>query len=253
MLTVLLLSFPLLADDLSLLSEQTLQSQATDFDLPPPPPTSGQPLRLWSTHYVLHEGAEVPPAEGVALVGVGEGAFPAEAPLHLSERDWCFAALEGSARLERLDGSVLTVNYAGVGALVVDCGPPLGNARWRGQGTVRFGLARGTYGDGTGGHVLAPFRTIATDPTVIPTGSVVYVPSARGVGFVFEGESYTHDGYFFAADVGGAIRGEHIDTYTGVSGSPFPHVGDAPSARFDAVVLAEGHVLEAVFRAAHRP
>ena len=33
-----------------------------------------------------------------------EAPFPAAAPIHLSQRDFCFAALEGSAWVSRLDG-----------------------------------------------------------------------------------------------------------------------------------------------------
>jgi len=223
---------------------------AAAFDLPPPD-AAGAPVQLWSTHYILHEAQEVSVQDGLPLLDVGEGAFPPEAPVHLTERDWCYAALEGSARISRLDGTVVTVNYAGVGALAVDCGPPLGNARWRSQGTVRFGHAVGPYGDGVSGYALVPFRTLATDPSVIPTGSVVYIPSAVGVRFTHAGQAFTHDGYFFAADVGGAIKGPHIDTFTGTQPSPFPHVGDKPAATFEAHVLSGGSALEAVLGALH--
>ena len=219
----------------------------------PAPTLSAPPLRLWSTHYVLHRGAEVAADQGPALLGVGEQPFPAEAPIHLSERDWCYAALEGSAAITRLDGSVLTVNYAGTGPVAVDCGPPLGNARWRTQGTVRFAAAVGPYGDGVQGYALVPFRTVAVDPARIPIGSLLFIPDAVGVPFTHEGEDYTHDGYFFAADVGGAIRGAHIDTFTGTQGSPFPHVGDRPQATFDAYLIGGPSDIRAALEAAHQP
>ena len=226
---------------------------AAAFALPAPALGDAGPLRLWSTHYVLHLGAEVPAAQGHALLGVGEQPFPAGSPIHLSAHDWCYAALEGSAAISRLDGSVLTVNYAGTGPVAVDCGPPLGNARGRTQGTVRFGEAVGTYGDGVQGYALVPFRTVAVDPGVIPIGSVLFIPDAVGVPFTSEGRELVHDGYFFAADVGGAIRGAHIDTFTGTQGSPFPHVGDRPQANFDAYIVAGAADIQAALEAAHRP
>ena len=221
-----------------------------DFSLPEPDTNGLASLNLWSTQYCVHEATER--AEGVVIRDASEVPFPHGSPIHLSERDFCFAALEGSAWVSRLDGSRVTINYAGVGELSVDCGPVLGSPRWRTQGTVRFGMAHGPYGDGAAGYILVPYRTLAVDTAVIPHGSVVYIPAARGVTFEHEGTAYTHDGYFFAADVGGAIRGHHIDTFTaGRCEGPFPHVTNTPEQTIPAVVLPAGPVTEAL-EAAHR-
>ncbi|MEL6346986.1 MAG: 3D domain-containing protein [Myxococcota bacterium] len=223
------------------------------FLLPPPTQEGSESILLWSTHYVLHLADEVAAADGLALRGIDDRPFPPDAPVNLTVKDWCYAALEGSAQIKRLDGELLTVNYAGTGDLVVDCGPPLGNARWRTQGTVRFGQANGPYGDGVAGYRLVPYRTLATDPAVIPTGSVVYIPQARGVAFELDGQQRIHDGYFFAADVGGAIKGLHIDTFTGTEMSPpFPHIGNQPDSRFVAFVLENTGPIEQGLSAAHR-
>lgn len=51
------------------------------------------------------------------------------------------------------------------------------------------------------GNVAKPFYTIATDPKVIPTGSLVVI---EGYPYVFE-----------AQDIGGAVVGSDIDVYVG--------------------------------------
>ena len=68
-------------------------------------------------------------------------------------------------------------------------------------------------GCGVRNHPLMPFRTIAVDPAVIPLESVVFVPELRGRAFTYQGTDYVHDGYLFAGDRGGAIRGRHIDVF----------------------------------------
>ena len=101
---------------------------------------------------------------------------------------------------------------------------------WRNQrGEVTFPLAGGGWSNG-GGRRYVPLRdvtfaagaslplrfyqSIAVDPQVIPLGSRVYVPA------------YRHDGYggwFVAQDIGGAIKGRHIDVYR----SPPAGAGDS--------------------------
>ncbi len=58
-----------------------------------------------------------------------------------------------------------------------------------------------------------PMRTLAVDPRVVPKGSVVFIPETVGLTLP-DGEM--HDGLWYASDVGGAIKGDRIDLYTGV-------------------------------------
>ena len=60
---------------------------------------------------------------------------------------------------------------------------------------------------------LMPFRTIAVDPNVIPLESVIFVPELRGRHFKLNEREFIHDGYLFAGDRGGAIKGKHIDVF----------------------------------------
>jgi len=71
-------------------------------------------------------------------------------------------------------------------------------------------------GDDVRGHAPIPYRTIAVDRSLIPIGSVVFIPSARGSTLHLpDGSVAYHDGFFIAGDTGGRIRGAHIDVFCG--------------------------------------
>lgn len=235
-----------------------LRARASTFDLPPPMRTEGEVTDLWSTHYHLWSSTEEPAggADVYAVLDPDDVPFPAEAPIHLTGRDWCFMALEGSGRVQRLDGTVVTLNYAAQSDVAVPCERWLG-ARWRSQGRVRFGLAHGPYGDGVQDWQLVPYRTLAVDcdEQTIPFGAAVFVPAAVGDAFEHEGVAYTHDGWFFAADTGGAITDQHLDTYTGTTEvADLDHVRSDPNAqRFDAQLVPADDPVAELLRDLHRP
>ncbi|MCR9203129.1 MAG: 3D domain-containing protein, partial [Halobacteriovoraceae bacterium] len=53
-----------------------------------------------------------------------------------------------------------------------------------------------------------------------------------------DGSETVHDGYFFAGDTGGAIKGTHIDVYIGVAKkNPFSWVKSNSSGTFKAKVV----------------
>jgi 3D (Asp-Asp-Asp) domain-containing protein len=59
---------------------------------------------------------------------------------------------------------------------------------------------------------LQPMRTVATDPKVFPRHSVLFIKQTVGLKMP---DGSTHDGYWYASDVGGAIKGSRIDLFTG--------------------------------------
>jgi 3D (Asp-Asp-Asp) domain-containing protein len=59
---------------------------------------------------------------------------------------------------------------------------------------------------------VVPMRTLAVDPKVVPRGTVVFIKET--VGLPLPG-GRTHDGLWYASDVGGAIKGDRIDLFTG--------------------------------------
>jgi len=65
--------------------------------------------------------------------------------------------------------------------------------------------------DSLGCKVVA-MRTVAVDRNVIPRRTVLFIKETVGLPMPDGG---VHDGYWYASDVGGAIKGEKIDLFTG--------------------------------------
>ena len=59
---------------------------------------------------------------------------------------------------------------------------------------------------------VVPMRTIAVDKNVIPRRTVVFINETVGLKMP---DGRDHDGYWYATDIGGAIKGQRIDLYTG--------------------------------------
>jgi 3D (Asp-Asp-Asp) domain-containing protein len=237
----------------SCLAGPAIGASQEDFSLPPPPDTQGAGLDLWATNYYVHSAREL--ASGMPLRDKRGNALTGG----LSPRDWCLGAIEGTIQV--ISGSTRkTLNYAGTGRTVeVDCAAVLKidpkRKPWiRSVGKSVFAPAKGPFGDGVAGFVLVPFRTVAVDPARIPFGTALYVPSARGAEItVAPGLTIKHDGYFFAADTGGAIKGQHIDVFCGDTPSNcFPSfISSTPSKGFKAFIANDIHVVLSL-KAMHR-
>jgi len=91
---------------------------------------------------------------------------------------------------------------------------------WRtSSGALTFPLSAGGWANGVGTRYVPPpagisfsagpsrtlgyLRSVAVDPSVIPFGSHIYIPSYRAI----------NGGWFEADDTGGAIIGRHIDVF----------------------------------------
>ncbi|MBM4361634.1 MAG: hypothetical protein FJ104_03055 [Deltaproteobacteria bacterium] len=72
------------------------------------------------------------------------------------------------------------------------------------------------WGRGARGTPITPLLTVAVDDSVVPLGTALYVPEYDGLP-VDEARSATHDGCFLAEDRGLAVKGEHLDVFTGYS------------------------------------
>jgi 3D (Asp-Asp-Asp) domain-containing protein len=70
-----------------------------------------------------------------------------------------------------------------------------------------------------------PMRTVAIDPRLIPRRTILFI--AETVGLPMPGGG-VHDGYWYASDTGGSIKGSRIDLFTGHG-----HGSMAPAARFN--------------------
>ena len=80
------------------------------------------------------------------------------------------------------------------------------------KATYYFLGAKGVRARDSMGCRAVPMRTLAVDPRVVPKGSVVYIKETVGLPLPGGG---VHDGLWYASDVGGAIKGQRIDLYTG--------------------------------------
>ena len=62
------------------------------------------------------------------------------------------------------------------------------------------------------GCTVSPMRTLAVDPKVIPKHSIVFIEET--VGMIMP-NGKPHDGLWYASDIGGAIKGQKVDLFTG--------------------------------------
>lgn len=118
--------------------------------------------------------------------------------------------MQGSGKLT--DGRI--VNYARRCACAEAC--------VYGSTTCYQVLPRSRYpwGAGARGKALIPLASCAVDRTKIPLGTVLYAPDWDGILIPKVGRlgGKAHDGCFRADDVGGGVRGHHLDLFAGTMG-----------------------------------
>ena len=206
--------------------------------------------RLWATQYFIHPVTAV--ANGQPLLDMsGQSLGP-----QVSAKDWCKGAIEGTMSVKALDGKLTVYNFAGRGSgAQVNCQTVLNSPHLiPAINKTRFTVARGPFGDGVRNLFLVPFRSIAIDKAQLNGlrfETAIYVPAARGTKLTLpSGREVIHDGYFFAADTGGMIKGNHIDVFTGVvtsENNPFPQfVLSDPDETFDAFLVTDTQITAAL-------
>lgn len=178
-------------------------AQADDFALPKAATGDLKKLNLHvSQYHVVH----AKPGMEIMLLDIDE------APLGvgLSRADFCTAALQGTVEI-----SGVLYSVAGKGGMsLVDCAlPEFSCPRCAAfdLGSNRFVRVASADGLGAKSYGLVPYRTIAVRSGRLKLGTVVYIPSARGLKLP---NGKKHDGYFFVADIG-AMGENQIDLYTG--------------------------------------
>ncbi|MBK0402537.1 hypothetical protein I5M27_06040 [Adhaeribacter sp. BT258] len=229
------------------------QISQADFNYPPPEnPAKLKKLRLWASHYFVHQfksGGSVPL---VYRNGKPSGLF-AEAC------DFCEASLQGTAHITDADGNIHVMKYASSGRRTfVDC-RNCEKFSDSNQATVKnWGKSLWIKSTGFSGalrrYKLIPFRSIAVDRKVIPYGTVIFIPEAKGQEIELpDGTKITHDGYFFAADNGGLVNNNHIDVFTGIStANPFPElIKSSDNHTFEAFVVTEKAIVNSL-KEAHK-
>lgn len=216
------------------------QISQNDFNITQPANLSElSKMALWSTQYFIHKFASGGKIPIVLSNGNPTG-------LYADTCNFCEASLVGTAYVTDSIGQVTIINYAKSGnKTFVDCRKckkysksKLAVESW---GKALWTKATG-FGDGVQNFKLIPFRTIAVDKKKIPYGTVIFIPSVKGQQIELpNGQKVIHDGYFFAGDTGGAIKDNHIDTFTGVfEENPFPNVIKSTSKEtFEAYIVTD--------------
>jgi 3D (Asp-Asp-Asp) domain-containing protein len=197
-----------------------------------PEPRQGEiveALSLYGTYYHTRMFDYV--ADGVPILDLSGNPLGPK----LSVDDFCKAADAGAFRAPQSTGrSLASYTIAGapkVAAPQADCSPVYKtNLDLFEQGKTtenwpsivaalersRFRETMASYGNGNGAHRLVPWRTVATFNPQIAQGTILFIPQMRGAKVTLpSGQTATHDGYFFAADAGSAIKSDHIDFFTG--------------------------------------
>ncbi|MBS0295892.1 MAG: hypothetical protein JSR45_06230 [Proteobacteria bacterium] len=91
---------------------------------------------------------------------------------------------------------------------------------WLLKATLYHGRGGGAGSRDSLGCKPVAMRTVAVDPTLIPKRTILFI--AETVGLPLPGGG-RHDGYWYASDTGGSIKGSRIDLFTGAgSGSMKP-------------------------------
>jgi 3D (Asp-Asp-Asp) domain-containing protein len=80
------------------------------------------------------------------------------------------------------------------------------------RGEIRWKRVKSRYGIDSRGCALVPFRSAAVDPRVIPLGTRLFIRDTKGIKLPGGG---THDGIWYATDIGPLIKGRRIDLFVG--------------------------------------
>jgi 3D (Asp-Asp-Asp) domain-containing protein len=87
-----------------------------------------------------------------------------------------------------------------------------GDPDWRAHASLYHAGGGGATGNDSLGCRPVAMRTLATDPRVIPRRTRLFIRETVGMRLA---DGTVHDGYWYASDTGGAIKGQRVDLYTG--------------------------------------
>lgn len=125
-----------------------------------------------------------------------------------------------------------------IGDLIVSAltGSMPGSPAYRLKATLYHAGARGVGALDSLGCKVVAMRTAAIDRNLIPRRTVLFIKETVGLPLPDGG---SHDGYWYASDVGGAIKGERIDLYTGKGKGSMQPMMPLNLAKLSAVKVGE--------------
>jgi 3D (Asp-Asp-Asp) domain-containing protein len=195
-------------------------------------PINATKITLWATYYYVpvlnhaEHGIDLLDEQGNNL------------GLKLDSCDWCKAAIEGTVFIKK-ENKNYVLNYAARSKESQHdcrlCAHYKDYDNYSNTGKILWAVSSG-FGKGVKNYDLIPFKTIAVDSSIIPYGTVIYIPKAKGVEYInLQGETVKHDGFFFAGDTGSKIIGNHIDVFIGTSlENPFEFIKSSPRKTVEA-------------------
>ncbi len=87
-----------------------------------------------------------------------------------------------------------------------------GSVEYKMKATLYHAGAKGIRALDSLGCKVVAMRTLAVDKAVIPRRTVVFIKETVGLPMP-NGDK--HDGYWYASDIGGAIKGQRLDLFSG--------------------------------------
>ncbi|MBC7670171.1 3D domain-containing protein [Caulobacter sp. DWR2-3-1b2] len=91
-----------------------------------------------------------------------------------------------------------------------------GSVEYRMKATLYHAGAKGIRALDSLGCKVVAMRTLAVDKSVIPRRTVVFIKETVGLPMP---NGAKHDGYWYASDIGGAIKGNKLDLFSGQGAS----------------------------------
>jgi len=107
---------------------------------------------------------------------------------------------------------------------------------WNLKATLYHAGAKGVGALDSLGCKVVAMRTVAIDKNLIPKRSVLFIKETVGLQMP---DGTAHDGYWYASDVGGAIKGKRIDLYTGTGARSMTQAKALNLASLTAVKVGE--------------
>ena len=97
-----------------------------------------------------------------------------------------------------------------------------GSVDFKMKATLYHAGARGIRAFDSLGCKVAAMRTVAVDPSVIPRRTVIFIKETVGLTMP---DGSKHDGYWYASDIGGAVKGLKLDLFSGFGASSMRALG----------------------------
>lgn len=97
-----------------------------------------------------------------------------------------------------------------------------GSVEYKMRATMYHAGAKGIRAFDSLGCKVAAMRTVAVDPKVIPRRTVIFIKETVGLPMP---DGTKHDGYWYASDIGGAIKGLKLDLFSGFGAASMKALG----------------------------